>query len=193
MKGIVHPDAYLILARIHTQEKNSRGAEAVLLQGMKGNPKDVPLHRALADLYANDGRYDAAAEQVKTVIALEPANYGNSITLAGLYWKTGQEPTSRAVLDNLVASSPADEDRRLDVARFYLSRGAVADAEKLLQEGIQLNAKTFHLRFALADVYRNTGQCRPGGGGAERLPGPRKGPGKTRCPDHVDRPGQGPP
>jgi len=157
-KGIVHPDAYLILARIHTQEKNSRGAEAVLLEGLKGNPKDVPLHRALADLYAADGRHDAAAEQVKAVIALEPANYGNSITLAGLYWKTGQEPKGRAVLDNLVASTPADEDRRLDVARFYLSRGAVADAEKLLQEGIRLNAKTFHLRFALADVYRNTGR-----------------------------------
>ena len=95
---------------------------------------------------------------MKEVIALEPENYGNSITLAALYWNTKQEPKGREVLDNLVAAVPADEDRRLDVARFYLSRGAAADAEKLLQEGIRLNAKTFHLRFALADVYRNTGR-----------------------------------
>ena len=112
----------------------------------------------MADLYAAGGRYDEAAEQVKEVIALQPDNYSNSITLAALYWNTKQEAKGRAVLDNLVASVPADEERRLDVARFYLSRGAAADAEKLLQEGIRLNAKTFHLRFALADVYRNTGR-----------------------------------
>ena len=75
-----------------------------------------------------------------------------------MYWNTKQEPKGREVLDDLVAAEPADEERRLDVARFYLSRGAAADAEKLLQEGIRLNAKTFHLRFALADVYRNTGR-----------------------------------
>jgi tetratricopeptide (TPR) repeat protein len=84
--------------------------------------------------------------------------YGNSITLAALYWNTKQEPKGREVLTGLLAAKPLDEDRRLDVARFYLSRGAVADAEKLLQEGIRGNAKTFRLRFALADVYKNTGR-----------------------------------
>jgi tetratricopeptide (TPR) repeat protein len=95
---------------------------------------------------------------VKEVIALQPDMYGNSITLAALYWNTKQEPKGREVLTGLLAAKPLDEDRRLDVARFYLSRGAVADAEKLLQEGIRGNAKTFRLRFALADVYKNTGR-----------------------------------
>ncbi|HEX8042539.1 tetratricopeptide repeat protein [Candidatus Deferrimicrobium sp.] len=157
-KGIDRPDLYLLLARAYMQEKDSRGAEAVLLQGLKRNPKVLPLRRALAERYAADGRYEAAAEQVREVIALEPANYGNSITLAALYWNTKQEPKGREVLDNLVAAKPLDEDRRLDTAKFYLSRGAVAEAVKLLQEGIRLDAKTFRLRFALADVYKSTGR-----------------------------------
>ena len=157
-KGIARPDLYLLLARVYTQEKDSRSAEAALLRGIKGNGKDIALRRALADLYAAGGRHDAAAEQVKEVIALQPDMYGNSITLAALYWNTKQEPKGREVLTGLLAAKPLDEDRRLDVARFYLSRGAVADAEKLLQEGIRGNAKTFRLRFALADVYKNTGR-----------------------------------
>jgi len=157
-KGIDRPDLYLLLARVYTQEKDSRSAEAALQRGIKGHGKDVALRRALADLYAAGNRFDAAAEQVKVVIALQPDMYGNSITLAALYWNTGQEAKGRVVMDNLVAAKPLDEDRRLDVARFYLSRGAVPGAEKLLQEGIRLNAKTFRVRFALADVYKNTGR-----------------------------------
>ena len=157
-KGIDRPVVYLLLASVYTQEKDSRSAEATLLRGIKGSGKDVALHRALADVYAAGGKYDLAAAQMKEVIALQPDMYGNSITLATLYWNTGQEPKGREVLTSLLAAKPLDEDRRLDVARFYLSRGAVADAEKLLQEGIRLNAKTFHLRFALADVYKNTGR-----------------------------------
>ena len=157
-KGIDRPDVYLLLARVYTQEKDSRSAEAALQRGIKGNGKDIALHRALADLYVAGGKYDLAAEQVKEVIALQPDMYGNSITLAALYWNTKQEPEGREVLDTLLAAKPLDEDRRLDVARFYLSRGAVADAEKLLQEGIRQNGKTFRVRFALADVYKNTGR-----------------------------------
>ena len=35
------PDVYLLLARVYMQEKDSRSAEAVLLQGIEGNGKDV--------------------------------------------------------------------------------------------------------------------------------------------------------
>ena len=111
-KGIDRPDLYLLLARVYTQEKDSRSAEAALQRGIKGNGKDVALHRALADLYAAGDRFDAAAEQVKEVIALQPDTYGNSITLAALYWNTKQEPKGREVLVALVAAKPADEDRR---------------------------------------------------------------------------------
>src|SRR5512143_551860 len=157
-KGVDRPDLYLLLARVYTQDKDPRRAEEALQRGIKGHGKDVALHRALADLYAAGGRIEEAAAQVKEVIALQPEVRANSITLAALYWNTKQEAKGREVLDNLLAAKPADEDRRLDMARFYLSRGAVADAEKLLQEGIRLNHKTFRLRFALADVYRNTGR-----------------------------------
>jgi thioredoxin-like negative regulator of GroEL len=59
-------------------------------------------------------------------------------------------------LDAIVAEKPADEGRRLDVAACCASRGATADAEKVLKDGISRAPKSFRLRFVLADLYRDT-------------------------------------
>jgi len=64
-QGMQRPDAYLLLASVHQQGKEARKAEEILKQGLERNGKDLPLHRALANLYASQGRIDEAAAEVR--------------------------------------------------------------------------------------------------------------------------------
>jgi tetratricopeptide (TPR) repeat protein len=147
------PDAYLLLATVCMRQKDARCAENALMKGLQSHSRSLPLHRALADFYVEEGRNDEAASRVREVISLEPANYGNTITLAGLYWATGKEPKAREVLKTLSVERAEDESCRLDLASFYARRGDAAEAERELSEGIRRNAKSFRMRLALAELY----------------------------------------
>jgi len=117
------PDAYLLLAAAYRMEKDVRRTEEILKQGLERNGKDLGLHRALAALCASQGRTEEAAVEMRKASELDPANSGNRITLAGLYWDAKQTEKARAVLNELLAAKPDDEAVRLDVARFYAERG----------------------------------------------------------------------
>ena len=190
-RGVTKPDVYMLLAATYTRDKEYRSAEGVLVRGLKTHEKFLPLHRGLADVYLATGRTEETAGEVRKVIELEPENYGNRITLAGLYWDTGQQAKGREVLDALLSEKPADEGRRLDTAAFYGSRGSVPDAEAVLREGIRQNGKSYRMRFLLSDLYRETGQDRQRGRRAEGVPGPRQGPGGPGHPPGESRPGPG--
>jgi len=56
-----------------------------------------------------------------------------------------------------VAAEPGNEENRLQAAGFYLSKGRPADAERELKNGIAAIPKSFKLRFALSDLYFNSG------------------------------------
>jgi tetratricopeptide (TPR) repeat protein len=157
-QGMQRPDAYLLLAAAHRMEKDARRTEETLKQGLERNGKDQGLHRALADLYASQGRTEEAAVEMRKVIELDPANSGNRITLAGLYWGAKQPEKARSALNELLAAKPDDEAVRLDVARFYAKLGGVADAERELKVGIARNGKSLRPRLALGALYLNSGR-----------------------------------
>ena len=114
-QGMKSPDLYLLLALTHMREKDFPGAERVLLKGIGEHGESVPLYRVLADVYAAAGRIEASAAQVRIMIELEPEKYSYRITLAGLYWNTGQQEKARELLQGLLAERPDDEAVQLDV------------------------------------------------------------------------------
>ena len=147
-----------LLARVYTQEKDSRSAEAVAPKGNKGNRKDVALHRALADLYATGRRHDGggrAGEGSDRAPAgdVRQFHHPGGVVLeheAGAERQGGARRSGRGQAAG--RGAPPGRGPLLPVPGGGRRRGEV------LQEGIRLNAKTFRVRFALADVYKNTGR-----------------------------------
>jgi tetratricopeptide (TPR) repeat protein len=157
-QGITRPDIYLLLASAYRQMKNDREAEQALREGLRHGGDSLPLHRALAEIYAAGGRVDEAAAELRTIIAMKPAEYNYSITLAGLYWDNGREAEARAILAGLPDAVKKREECVLSVAGFYISRKQVADAEQLLCSSVSADRKSFIYRFALSDLYNKTGR-----------------------------------
>lgn len=161
-RGVNRPDAFLLLASAHRALKDDMAAEKTLLAGVKANAGSLALQRMLADLYAEKGRPDDAAVHIRQMIALEPANYSYSITLAGLYWNTKREAQARELLVKMAAANSTREECLTDVAGFYLSRGKLDDAERVLQQGIAGNPNKFPLRLALSRLYVGSGRVDKG-------------------------------
>ncbi len=157
-QGITCPDIYLLLASAYRQMKNEKEAEQSLLEGLRHARDSLPLHRALADFYTSVGRIDDSALHIRRLISLEPDNYNNSIALAGLYWDNGREAEAREILRKLPGSSKDREGCVLSVAGFYLSRKQVAAAEQLYSASITADKKSFIYRFALSDLYVQSGR-----------------------------------
>ena len=89
---------------------------------------------------------------------IEPGNAPANLTLAGLYWDAGKAQNAADALKAYLSGDPKSEDRIIQVAGFYAGRKKFADAEQQLTEAIKANEKSFKLRFALAEVYRNSGR-----------------------------------
>jgi len=157
-KGKTKPDAYQLLASAYVLKNDLKGAEDALSKGVAANPSSVAMIYPLAELKARSGKTEEAAALIRQCIALEPKELRHVIALAGLYWNLDQKKAVET-LKGCIASAPQDQDRRLQVAAFYVLKNRPDDAERELKEGIAAINKNFKLRFALSELYANTSRA----------------------------------
>lgn len=158
-QGSTRPDIYLMLAMISRQAGDDRGEGDTLRRGIQANPKSVNLFMALADNHLRHKRMDEATEAVKKAIEAEPGNVRIRGALAALYWENGKTVEATEALKTMTSADPKKEEAWIEVAGFYLQRKKLDDAERELKAGIQHNEKSFKIRFALSELYANTGRA----------------------------------
>jgi len=157
-KGVRVPDAYLMLASAYLLKADTGEAEKALRQGVAGNPKSLALLFGLADFYLKNKRPDDAIAALQEILKIEPGNAPANLSVAG---STGYGKPQNAAdaLKAYLSGDPKSEDRIIQVAGFYAARQKFDEAERRLTEAIKANEKSFKLRFALADVYGNSGRA----------------------------------
>jgi tetratricopeptide (TPR) repeat protein len=156
-RKLTQPDLFLLLAAAHQQQGDLAGAERVLVRGLAANRGAEQINLALAELLMKNGRSGEAVPYLQLACDAQPDNVGLRLRLAALYWDSAQPDRGREVLAQLVARDPKNEETRIAAAGFLDSRGKFEDAQRLLQAGIDANAKSFKLRFALSALYRGAG------------------------------------
>ena len=93
--GMTKQDEYMLLTATYVLDKDTKGLEKALQEGIAANPKSIPLNLGLAQFYTRTGRADNAVALVQKVITIEPDQINHRFTLAGLYWGTGNEQKAR--------------------------------------------------------------------------------------------------
>lgn len=156
--GKAGPEIFQLLAAAYRDQKNNKGAEQVLLQGIQKNEKSVALRRTLVELYTELRQVDKAVDQIRSIMGLEPGNHNYPITLASLYWDTGQEEKAQGVIKELLARSGNNESMIVDVANLVSYHSQFSEAEKILLNALPANNKSFKIRFALSDLYAKSGR-----------------------------------
>lgn len=152
-------ELFSLLASARALKKDYTGAEQALEEGIAKYPRNGSLHLQLARLYRDTKKTEAAAGQLRKIMALEPANVIYPLTLAALYWDQQDEARAEAVLAQMVSEDAADVDRRLRVANFYLAHRQGPKAEQALKAAIEAIPGQTKLYLALSRLYQLAGHA----------------------------------
>jgi len=152
-RGVKQIDLFILTSAAQMMRNQNREAEKALLSGIEIYPRAMILHQKLAEIYLQSKRYDSAIAAMQKIIGLEPGNMNSQLDLANVYWQCGRSDRGFDLLQQLAKINPENENRRLRIAGFYMARGLNRNAERELSDAIRTNNKSFHLRFALGELY----------------------------------------
>jgi len=151
------------LAEIYYQSQRIRDAVTEANSILAKDPDNVPARRLLARIYVRtlgdlsntSGQRDTlahAAEQYREILRLDPTDTDAALWLARLYRLQNEQDKAEAVLRDLLAREPANENGVEQLTQLLLDEGKSQEAVSSLQ-GILQRAPTPRLWELLGDAY----------------------------------------
>jgi len=151
------------LAEIYYQSQRIRDAVTEANSILAKDPDNLPARRLLARIYVRTlgdlsntaGQRDTlarATEQYREILRLDPSDSDASLWLARLYRLQNEQDKAKAVLRDLLAREPANENGVEQLTQLLLDEGKSQEAVSSLQVILQ-RAPTPRLWELLGDAY----------------------------------------
>lgn len=121
------------------------------------NPKLVPAHLAIADLYAERGNEAEALAALLRALEIEPKNRLALGAAATLYLKNGLHNKALPLLETLVTIEPRTANAHADLASVYAASGNRDNAEKQFLLALKLEPNYFPALAGLGNLLARAG------------------------------------
>lgn len=161
--GII--DAHITLGGWLRQLKRMADAMAAYKRALEIQPDNEQALSALAEIYREQGRADAAIEGYRAVLRVDPRSPQIWFQLATLYLDLGRSRESEATFQEALKHNPKMGAAYNSLAALAFERGNVAEAERLVRRGLELEEDLRSSRFNLARILEGRGDL----AGAEKL------------------------
>ena len=124
----------------------------------KTSPSDPKTHNNLADVYARQGKYKEAAEELIIAIKLNK-NYGDAYhNLGNIYQRTGQLDAALGMYNHALTINPRLWQSYQNIGALYFAKEEYGSAEAYMKQAINLNPNSSQLRSFLGIVYLRSGR-----------------------------------
>jgi uncharacterized protein (AIM24 family)/tetratricopeptide (TPR) repeat protein len=200
------PSALFKRARDLFQQGLPDQAEEIVVQLLRGNPRDATALNFHAYLLYKRGKVDEAIAVYRRLVALEPGVPGHHANLGLISYKAGHYPEAQAAFERLVELQPGDCKALGNLGLCHARQNALERAlDCFTRAGDEKNAAEIRARLVHPEKGPPTRTTAPpasggpaaGQGGAD---GPARGPGAVAEPDldawlaeaSLPRPGEGP-
>jgi len=135
------PLAFFSIGQIHAQHRNLAEAEKALARAIQLAPEWSDPHRAMAIVYAAQGKADSAIVEMEKMYRIN-SSPSNAISLAMLYEQKGRVEDASRLLDELLGKSGGSPSVMNDLAYLYAEyRTDPKDLEKAANLAAQVIAK----------------------------------------------------
>ncbi len=161
--GII--DAHITLGGWLRQLKRMADAMAAYKRALEIQPDNEQALSALAEIYREQGRADAAIEGYRAVLRVDPRSPQIWFQLATLYLDLGRSRESEATFQEALKHNPKMGAAYNSLAALAFERGNMAEAERLVRRGLELEEDLRSSRFNLARILEGRGDLV----GAEKL------------------------
>ncbi len=129
-------DGMVALAAFELRRNNPVKAEALAVQVLKRDERNVEGWRVLAATRESQGDTATAIQSVEWVLTLRPDDRGAQCALAGLMEKQGDVDRAIDLLQAANRNGPCDDQVLQSLGRVLAKRGRMSDAETLYKEVI---------------------------------------------------------
>jgi putative PEP-CTERM system TPR-repeat lipoprotein len=150
------PDSKPVLARLLSQlkaEKNFPEERTVLQAALDRDPQNASLKADLIRVDAEIGGLEAGLATARKFAKADPGNSLYDVVSAELYENAGRRREAVALIDQVAATGPLDDNLTLALFRLYMRMDDPAKAEQMLNTRLQAEPKEFLIRSVLANFY----------------------------------------
>lgn len=126
-------------------------------EGLGQDSTAVPLYTTLAAVYARDGRYSQAIEQLERALHFRPDYVLGHVNLGGIYTKLGQFQNAEPHLKKALELAPEQPVVLRRLGEFYLNGQQPGPAALYLRKAILLNPGDATLYFSLGKALEALG------------------------------------
>jgi tetratricopeptide (TPR) repeat protein len=153
-KNCTDPVYYILKASLQGGKGRLDESEALVRKGIAENPKSLVLHTVMLRILISQKRYAELVEELKTMIAIDPANDLYRFELSNAYYALGKSEEASANLAALVSEKETDEKTYIRVAQYDLGRNKLEDAISVLLKGKEKIEKSYDIHLALSEIYQ---------------------------------------
>jgi len=150
---------YILLASLHEEKKDTPEAERVLQAGLAEIPKSRDIRYSLGVLYEKTDRFEAAIQQMRQILELDP-EYADALNFIGYsYADRGINlPEAEALIEKALKLKPDNAYITDSLGWVYFKQNRMDEAVKYLQEAARLMPDDPAILEHLADAYARTGR-----------------------------------
>ena len=146
-------DAYLKLGQVYLAAGNADQALATYQQGIKDNPRDVPLHIFMGEVYERNHAWEDAKTAYQKALDIQPDNPVASNNYAYLILQQGGNIDLALAMAQTARRAMPDSPNAADTLGWaFYQKGAYSNAIDLFKEAVQKkpNDPTFHYHLGMA-------------------------------------------
>lgn len=148
----------IVLAEVLNSTGDENGAMKVLNDALtRASNQDVILSK-IASMYMAKNRFEEAKQVYARLADAHPDKPGLRLLVANVMQRQGDNAGAIAVLKEIIAKEPANQQFRDTLAKLHLALKDVKNAEDVLSTGIKEIPKPYALVEELARLYIATGR-----------------------------------
>jgi tetratricopeptide (TPR) repeat protein len=127
------------------------------IQARPEHPNRIPARTLLAQALAAQGKFAAAADQLRALLTMVPDSEGVHTLLAAVLFEEGKHDESAAEYRILVASHPDNPSYESRLAATLLAAGRLSESTGHFEKALRLDPGSAVLNRSLAELYVRQG------------------------------------
>src|SRR5262249_34189245 len=140
------------LAAVLVARHDVAGAQALLSDVLKGNPRDSDALTLRADMALDAGDAPAAIADLRAVLRDQPTSVELMRELARAYERNHEPDLAEEMLRNAVQTAPKDEPSRLELAQVLTASNRTDEAAGMLEQLAKENPMNVAIQESLFRV-----------------------------------------
>ncbi len=147
-------DALFLKGDVFLEKKEIKKAKQIFYKLLNTGINKPEIYMKLFSAHIAEKEHSNAERVLIRGIYANPSSVDLQLYLSDLYWDLGYEQKALNIIKNI---DMFDKDKKSNLAKFYISKGKLNDAEKELKKEIYWSEQNFNLYVLLSSIYIDQG------------------------------------